>query len=151
MTWVCGAAHHAAATELLKSEVRCRITLIDWMDQTQLQKLLDTHGVFIFPSHFEGFGKAPLEAMSRGLCVIATAVGGMKDYIDHERSGFLVPPGRSDQIVEIAGQLMNNLDVATQVSSAARSTAEQHTWDRCAADVERFYLSLLVKKRSANV
>ena len=151
MTWVCGAAHHAAATELINSEVRPRITLVDWMDQTQLQKLLDTHGVFIFPSYFEGFGKAPLEAMSRGLCVIATAVGGMKDYIDHERSGFLVPPGRSDQIAEIAGQLMKNLDMATQVSASARSTAEQHTWDRCAADIEHFYLSLLARKRSANV
>jgi glycosyltransferase involved in cell wall biosynthesis len=33
--------------------------------------------------------------MSFGLPVIATPVGGVADYVEHEDNGLLVPPGRS--------------------------------------------------------
>ncbi len=148
MTWVCGPAHHADALGMLHEHVRPRVQMIPWMDQTALQAILDSHGVFLFPSYFEGFGKAPLEAMARGLCVIATAVGGMRDYIQHEQSGFLVPPGDSAGITEMAFRIIRNQELADNVSKAARETAESHTWDRCAADAEDFYLTLLERKRS---
>ena len=148
MTWVCGPTHHAAAMAMLHEHVRSRVQMISWMDQTALHSILDSHGVFLFPSYFEGFGKAPLEAMSRGLCVIATAVGGMRDYIQSEQSGFLVSPGDSARIADIASRLIQDRGLASRISKAARETAEHHTWDRCAADAENFYLSLLERKRS---
>ena len=58
-----------------------------------LVQVYDRHGVFLFPSFFEGFGKAFLEAMSRGLVVIASDVGGMHDLIRDGENGFLVAPG----------------------------------------------------------
>ncbi|MCA9050471.1 MAG: glycosyltransferase family 4 protein, partial [Planctomycetaceae bacterium] len=146
MTWVCSAAHHDKARSMLQPDVRSRVYLVDWMDQAQLQQLLDTHGTFLFPSYFEGFGKAPLEAMARGLCVTATEVGGMRDYIQNGVSGRLVPPGRPDLAAEAALQVMNDPELCLRVSAAARATAEQHTWDRCAADVEAFYHRLLHRK-----
>jgi glycosyltransferase involved in cell wall biosynthesis len=148
MTWVCGTTHHAAAMEMLCEHVQPRVQMIPWMDQTGLHAILDSHGVFLFPSYFEGFGKAPLEAMSRGLCVIATAVGGMRDYIQNEQCGFLVSPGDSAQIADIASRLIQDPILANRVAMAARETAERHTWDRCAADAENFYLSLLERKRA---
>ena len=133
---------------MLHEHVRARVQMISWMDQTALHSILDSHGVFLFQSYFEGFGKAPLEAMSRGLCVIATAVGGMRDYIQSEQSGFLVSPGDSARIADIASRLIQDRGLASRISKAARETAEHHTWDRCAADAENFYLSLLERKRS---
>ena len=150
MTWVCGTAHHAAVRQMLESAIRDRVTLVNWMDQVQLQSVLDSHGIFLFPSYFEGFGKAPLEAMSRGLCVVATAVGGMKDYIDHGVSGFLVEPGQPEQVQLAALRLMEDSGLAIRISQAARETAERHTWDRCAVDAEVFYRFLLHRKRTAH-
>ena len=147
MTWVCGQTHHADAMALLQPDVRDRVSMVDWMDQTELQTQLDTHGTFLFPSYFEGFGKAPLEAMARGLCVTATDVGGMRDYISDGQSGRLVAPGRPDLVADAALQVMQNTALGREISSGARSTAEQHTWDRCAADVETFYRQLLRQKR----
>lgn len=144
MTWVCGESHHQDAMQMLSEGVRDRVTLVNWMDQTQLQQQLDCHGTFLFPSYFEGFGKAPLEAMSRGLCVTATSVGGMRDYIDDGVSGCLVPPGRPDLVAAAALDVMQNPSRGMEISAAARKTAEQHTWDRCAADAEAFYRELLM-------
>ncbi|WP_160168360.1 glycosyltransferase family 4 protein [Novipirellula maiorica] len=146
MTWVCGRPHHQQAMQMLNEDIRNRVSFVDWMDQTQLQQHLDTHGTFLFPSYFEGFGKAPLEAMARGLCVTATDVGGMKDYIKDGVSGRLAPPGRADLIANAALQVMNDERYGIKISKAARATAEEHTWDRCAADVEAFYRHLLTAK-----
>jgi glycosyltransferase involved in cell wall biosynthesis len=60
MTWVCGKDQHAAALGLIDEDLRGRVTLLGWMPQHDLIDVYDRHGVFLFPSFFEGFGKAPL-------------------------------------------------------------------------------------------
>lgn len=143
MTWVCGQVHHDAARDLLAENVRPRVTFLDWMSQDALVDVLDQHGIFLFPSFFEGFGKAPLEAMSRGLCVVASRIGGMRDFIEDGVSGRLTPVGEPDRMVEAVEQLLSDSDAAVAMSNAARATALQHRWDRCAVDLTRFYRTLL--------
>ena len=46
---------------------------------------------FLYSSLFEGFGKVALEAMARGLCVIASDVGSMRDVIHSGQDGVLIP------------------------------------------------------------
>jgi glycosyltransferase involved in cell wall biosynthesis len=147
MTWVCSRSHHAEAADLLDVDVRPRVTFLDWMPQEELVRVFDAHGVFLFPSFFEGFGKAPLEAMARGLCVIASETGGMRDYIVSGENGLLVPVGRSELMAERAFELMSDPVRCLKMSAAARQTACQHTWDRCARDAAEFYERLLAMKK----
>jgi glycosyltransferase involved in cell wall biosynthesis len=149
MTWVCAKEHHATARELLSCQVRNRVEFLPWRSQQELISILDSHGVFLFPSYFEGFGKAPLEAMSRGLIVIASAVGGMKDFITHEKSGFLIPPGRADLIADCAAQVMRSETLARHISNVARVKASEYTWDRCAEACVEFYRRLLHRKSAS--
>ncbi len=146
MTWVCSREHHLQAIDLLDPDVRSRVTLLDWMSQDQLLSVLDQHGVFLFPSFFEGFGKAPLEAMSRGLCVVASNTGGMRDFIHDGHSGALVPVGCPDMMTQAVEQLLMHPATAGAMSQAARESALQHRWERCAQDLVRFYRSLLHQK-----
>ncbi len=149
MTWVCDGSHRDAALALIDEDVRGRVSVIDWMSQDRLLEVLDQHGIFLFPSYFEGFGKAPLEAMARGVCVIASSCGGMRDYIQHEENGLLVPIGQPDSMAQTAIALMENAEQCRRLSSAARVTALEHSWDRCAADAEVFYRRLLLMKKGA--
>ncbi|MGO8747679.1 MAG: glycosyltransferase family 4 protein [Thermoguttaceae bacterium] len=147
MTWVCSEAHHRGVLELLPAELHGRVRLLAWMPQSELIRVLDEHGVFLFPSFFEGFGKAPLEAMARGLCVIASETGGMRDYIQSGENGLLVPVGRPDLMAERTLELMSDPARCRKMSAAARQTACQHTWDRCARDATDFYQRLLARKK----
>ena len=149
MTWVCSVEHHPAARELVPAELRDRVRFLDWMPQDALIDVLDQHGIFLFPSFFEGFGKAPLEAMARGLCVVASATGGMKDYISHRRNGMLVDIGDDQALASAALEIVDCSELAATLSENARLTALSHTWERCAEEAEQFYLRLRHQQQEA--
>lgn len=148
MTWICSAAHHHVAGSILAPKILSRVRFLDWMPQNELVQHLDEHGVFLFPSLCEGFGKAPLEAMSRGLCVVASETGGMRDYIQHEQNGLLFPVGNEKAMEQQVMKLLCNPQFAASISKSARETAVQHTWANCAEKLVEFYRSLIARKRS---
>jgi glycosyltransferase involved in cell wall biosynthesis len=144
-TWVCDAGHHDAVRALLGAAApRCR--LLTWMGQEALREIYDQHGVFLFPSLFEGFGKAFLEAMARGLCVAATKEGGMIDVIRHGDNGLLVPTGDAAALADAAASVMSDPARFARMSQAARETAVQYTWERVARETVAFYERLLALK-----
>lgn len=59
---------------------------------TKLFKYYDMADVLIVPSLYETQGKTPLEAMARGVCVIATNVGGLPNIVKNQYNGILVEP-----------------------------------------------------------
>jgi glycosyltransferase involved in cell wall biosynthesis len=54
--------------------------------------LLQALDLFVMPSRSEAWGLAALEAMSYGVPVIASAVGGLQEIIEDNVSGWLIPP-----------------------------------------------------------
>lgn len=56
--------------------------------------------LFIFPSLSDGFGFAPLEAMSYGIPCIVTNTSGISDIIDNGKNGFIIKSNSSEEIRE---------------------------------------------------
>src|SRR5690349_19991200 len=48
--------------------------------------------VFTLPSESEAFPNAVLERMAAGLPVVESAVGGIREVVEHQHTGLLVPP-----------------------------------------------------------
>ena len=143
-TWAgCGAEHREAALGLIRPELRSRCHVPGKLLERDFIDLFDTHGIFLFPSIKEGFGKAFLEAMSRGMCVVSTRTGGMRDIIVNAQNGFVAAPGDVDALVHGIAHLWRDPAFATTVAVAARRTAEQYTWDRVARHTVRFCRELL--------
>jgi len=146
-TWICDRAHHAAVRALLGAEANERLELLHWMPQDELRAHYDRCGLFLFPSFFEGFGKTFLEAMSRGLCVVASDVGGMHDVIEQGRTGILVPPGDAQTLADAASELIDNFDRSSAMSAAAAFAARAYTWERVARETAEFYAMRVEARR----
>lgn len=60
--------------------------------RTDVDRLYEAADVFVLPSYSEGLPNVVLEAVARGVPVVSTDVGGVREIIDDE-SGWLVPAG----------------------------------------------------------
>jgi glycosyltransferase involved in cell wall biosynthesis len=142
-TWVCAEKDHPSVRLLLSDLANQQINLQGWRSQEELMKIYDENGIFVYPSLFDGFGKVFLEAMSRGLCVIATRTGGMRDIITNGTNGLHVDFNNAAEIEKAISILWGNMALAQAMSRAARETACQYCWDRVARECVRFYEQLL--------
>ncbi|CUT93540.1 N-acetyl-alpha-D-glucosaminyl L-malate synthase BshA [Staphylococcus capitis] len=68
-------------------------------------------------SEKESFGLTLLEAMKTGVLPIGTNVGGIKEVIKHEETGFIVNIGDSEQAAQYAIQLLENPNLYKQMQS----------------------------------
>jgi len=147
-TWVCEADAHEAVRARLAPDVAARVRLLGWMPQQQLMQVYDEHGVFLFPSFTEGFGKVFLEAMARGLCVVATDQAGARDVIRSGENGVTVPVGDTVALVrETRALIAASEESRRAMSEAARRTASPYTWQRVAADLAEFYRGAVARAR----
>jgi glycosyltransferase involved in cell wall biosynthesis len=80
--------------------------------------------IFAFPSLMEALPNSVLEAMSAGLPVVASAVGGIPEVIDNERNGLLVPPQDPAALAAALERLLRDQVFAQRLGTAARATIE---------------------------
>jgi glycosyltransferase involved in cell wall biosynthesis len=70
------------------------------VDQETLIGEYDQADVFVLPSYIEGLPMVVLEAMGRGLPVIAARVGGIPEIVSDGHNGFLIEAGDVDSLVQ---------------------------------------------------
>lgn len=75
--------------------------------------------VFVFPSHFEGFPVAMLEATATGLPCIATDVGGVSDMLDGGRTGLIIPVKSPTDLAVAISTLVSDLPLRQSLGAAA--------------------------------
>jgi glycosyltransferase involved in cell wall biosynthesis len=149
MTWVCDTQHHGEAKRLFQREtIAERVSFIAWRNQLDLMRVYDEHGIFLFPSFFEGFGKVFIEAMSRGLVVVASNNGGMRDVIKDGESGFLAETGDWRRMADLAIHAVENPGLARCISSEARRCSLSYSWQRVGIATASFYESLINRRGS---
>lgn len=91
--------------------------------------LLREHDVLVLPSSTEGLGLVLIEAMSQGVLVIGTQVGGIPDLIEHERTGLLVAPGNAEEIAAALMRYVASPELRLRVRQQALRTAERNTFE----------------------
>jgi glycosyltransferase involved in cell wall biosynthesis len=117
--------------EKLKSLIAQRglepyFNVIGWVSGEQKHQLIESSDLLLLPSHNEGLPIAILEALSAGLAVLSTRVGGIPDAISEERFGLLVEPGQPQAL---AAAITRYLDTEGLIESVARNARELYDRD----------------------
>ena len=82
--------------------------------------LLSTFDLYVFPSLWEGFPYSIIEAMRAGALIVATRVGGIPEAIMDGKEGLLVEPGSRDAIVDALQRLLDDPDLRRSLGCHAR-------------------------------
>jgi glycosyltransferase involved in cell wall biosynthesis len=76
--------------------------------------------VLLVPSRSEGMPNVVLEAMTCGVPIVGTRVGGIPELLEHGRTGFLAPPEDHQGLAERLAFLFAHVDVRQKVAVRAR-------------------------------
>lgn len=105
-----------------------------------VDRMLAQLDAFALPSLAEGISNTLLEAMSCGLPVIATAVGGNVELVQPDVSGTLIPPGDPGVLADALLRYLSDPELAWRHGQAARAAVEAHySLDRMVADYAALY------------
>lgn len=123
---IAGAGPHRVRLEeeVARTDLAGRVTFLGWIDD--IGSVLSRWDVFVLPSLEEGFPVAALDAMTAGLPVVATAVGGVPELIEDEKSGWLIPPRDVDALTERLRLLLSNSELRRTVGAAAFARVRDH-------------------------
>ena len=82
--------------------------------------LISTFDLYVFPSLWESFPYSVLEAMRAGAAIVATRVGDIPEAIEDGKEGLLVEPGSREAIVDAIERLLNDPHLCRALGRNAR-------------------------------
>jgi glycosyltransferase involved in cell wall biosynthesis len=111
--------------------------------RTDIATALAAGDIFLFPSWYEAFSLATIEAASCGLPIVATEINGTEDFIIPGETGVFIRH-EPDQIAATLLPLLQHEAERRRMGANARRLVEQfYTWDRVADATEEAYLEYL--------
>ena len=127
-----------------------RVHLTGGLPREDVPPLLRAADAVLCPAEYEPFGIVPLEAMSCGTPVVATAVGGQRDTVVHGDTGLLVPPDDADALAEAVRTLLAMPDRGRRFGVAGRRRVlAKYSWARVVAQTEEHYRQVLAARAPA--
>ncbi|MDP7385299.1 MAG: glycosyltransferase family 4 protein, partial [Nitrospinota bacterium] len=118
-----------------------RIRFLGW--QSDVPELLNALDVFVLCSLNEGMGRALVEAMSSGLPVVATSVGGMPDLVEEGVSGYLVPAGQPDVLAAAVSRMLEDRGRLRSMGERSREKSAAYTVERMINQLGDLYRDLV--------
>lgn len=115
-----------------------RIYLAGYVPEVRLPYYYAAADVFVLPTLLEGFGIPLVEAMATGVPVVTTQAGAAGEVVGE--GGLVIRPGDGEALAKAIDQILNNPDLAKQLSEAGKYRA--HTLfneHRFITEIENLY------------
>lgn len=113
-------------------------------DRKDARRLVNAFDIAVLSSLSEGLPNTVMEAMSVGVPVIATAVGGTTELIDDGVTGYLVPSANAEALAERMLFVLRNEGQSKAIAGRGREfITTQCSMRRMVESVERLYEEVL--------
>ena len=117
-----------------------------WINSQQRNKLLAQGDIFILPSYNEGLPMALLEAMSWGLPVVTTPVGGIPELVINDETGLLVGTGNIKHLSSAIRFLIEDDYRRLRLGNAARTCVQSLDIENYKHKLSKLYCSAIAKQ-----
>jgi glycosyltransferase involved in cell wall biosynthesis len=111
-----------------------RIVYEGHVGRSRLMELLTTSPIFAFPTHYEGFGSALVEAMAAGCACVAYDIPVTREILGE--AGRLVPVGEASALLDHVGALVADPSLAPEYALKGHQRARRYSWRTCAEQLD---------------
>lgn len=120
--------------------------------QENVEDILSLADLFLMPSASETFGLAALEAMSCGVPVITSDVGGLPELNLDGKTGYVCKLEDVDGMADRAVAILSNEELLSSMRLEARKQAERFELDAIVSQYESYYIEVVeTLRRKADV
>jgi glycosyltransferase involved in cell wall biosynthesis len=113
-----------------------RVHFLGYIPHADMPKYLSVSDIFIRPSLTEGQGASFIEAMAFGLPVIATAVGGIPDFLTDGQTGLVCEVQNPNSIAQKVEKYMKDKESRDYIVQKARALVQaKYDWNTIAAEM----------------
>jgi glycosyltransferase involved in cell wall biosynthesis len=127
-------------------DLQQHVEFAGFVSNERLAELYRECDVYTLPAIFddrgdtEGLGVVLIEALQNAKPVVASAVGGIVDVIQHEKTGLLVPEKNSAELAAAILRLLDDPALGQRLGEAGRRYAgEYFNWDRVTDATDALY------------
>ncbi|WP_379132287.1 glycosyltransferase family 4 protein [Paenibacillus sp. sgz500958] len=127
-----------------------KVRLLGYIPDHELTAYYQAADLFVVPSQaLEGFGLITVEALSSGLPVMATPVGGNKEILQSFRPELLFKGSTSEDIADGVIHMLSNRKLLPSREECRNHVLERYTWEHVADGVEAVFREALGKEVAA--
>jgi len=105
----------------------------------EVLKEYSNYDMLLVPSTLEAFPSIIIEAMSQGLPVIASKVGGIPEIVENEETGLLVPPGDPKKLAQAVKKLVDNPSLYEKIiRNGIKLVKKEYTNEKIIEKIENY-------------
>ena len=130
--------------KLVKSlQIDNSVEFLGWVGLERKKELLNSSKIFVLPSHQEAFPLTILEAMSTGIPIISTFVGGIPEEIENNISGLLINAGDIEALSKNISRLLDDNRLCDTIGQNGRERYLKYfRLNKITEDIEDIYQNL---------
>jgi glycosyltransferase involved in cell wall biosynthesis len=140
-----GIEERALAREL---RVEDRIIELGIVSDARLVEIYNAADVLLFPSHYEGFGWPPLEAMACGTPVVASSAPALVEVVGD--AGLIEAPTDTRGFVVAVSAVLECAELRRELREKGLARASAYSWQNTASAYEDIYLEVLANAEQAS-
>ena len=124
LNWQCtmlgdGPMFEDVKREIGKADMRERFDLPGWVTPEQVLDHFSKSDILFMPSFSEGLPVVGVQALAKGLAIVASRIGGFLDLVDENKNGYLIDVQDKDAFADILRKLISDTDLLFQFRAAS--------------------------------
>jgi glycosyltransferase involved in cell wall biosynthesis len=127
--------------------IQDRVKFLGNVSNDQLPKYLKLADVFVRPSRSEGLGTAFLEAMAAGTPIVATRVGGIKDFLIDRETGIVCLLDDHKSVASSISEILRDEKLREKIIKNGKSLViNRYDWEKIALQYKMIYMDKAIHK-----
>jgi len=129
-----------------ESDLESRFQFTGWIEPQEVLNWFDSSDILFMPSRSEGLPVVGVQALAKGLAIVASHVGGFVDLVDNNRNGYLIRQEDAGEFRTSLLGLLSDSDRLLSFRNASLEKAKSFEINQVVKEYEILFQSVLMDK-----
>lgn len=116
-----------------------RVLLTGWLDPQDVLRWFDQSDILFMPSRSEGLPVVGVQALAKGLAIVASRVGGFVDLVDEARNGYLIQEAETEKFAQGLAGLLSGAEHLLSFRRASLEKARSFELEQIVMEYEKIF------------